>query len=184
MLWVDSHPRQLLSMAGANRLLNRREMIYRQRMNKSTKKATDKTQMSYRTPALRSEAFDRALRDANLRAAGPGGLRSLFEKAAREVARLPRQRFKENWPYLQAMLRLIRAHERGEYQQITKANLLWVVAALTYLVDPYDFIPDATPLLGFVDDAIVVDFVLGKTRQVLDDFMVWETSGAHDSKQV
>lgn len=152
-------------------------MIYRQRMKKATKNATAKSQISYRTPALRSEAFDRALRDASLRAAGPGGLRSLFEKAAREVARLPRQRFQENWPYLQAMLRLIRAHERGEYQQITKANLHWVVAALTYLIDPYDFIPDATPIIGFVDDAIVVDFILSKTREALDDFMIWETSG-------
>lgn len=158
-------------------------MIYRQRMTKVTKKATDKRQFSYKTPALRSEAFDRALRDANLRAAGPGGLRSLFEKAAGEVARLPRQRFKESWPYLQAMLRLIRAHERGEYQQITKANLLWVVAALTYLVDPYDFIPDATPIIGLVDDAIVVDFILEKTRLVLDDFMIWETSGAKGAKE-
>ncbi len=158
-------------------------MIYRQRMKKGNEKTADKRKLSYRTPALRSEAFDRALRDANLRAAGPGGLRALFEKAAPEAARLPRERFKETWPYLQAMLRLIRAQERGEYQEITKANLLWVVAALSYLVDPYDFIPDATPVVGLIDDAIVVEFILGKTRQALDDFMIWETAGAPGTKQ-
>jgi len=49
--------------------------------------------------------------------------------------------------------------------------------SLNYLVNPFDLIPDKTPLLGFVDDAIVVGFVVDKTRQALDDFMIWETNG-------
>ena len=146
-------------------------------MKKVTKKSSDKRQTSYRKPALRSEAFARAVKDAKLRVAGPGGLRSLFAKAAKEVATLPRARFKENWPYLQAMLRLIRAHERGE-RQVSRTDLLWIVAALNYLIDPYDFIPDITPVLGYIDDAIVVEFVMDKTRQTLDDFMIWETTAA------
>ena len=159
------------------------EMINRQLMKKATKKVTNKRQISFRNPALHSEAFDRAVKDATLRAAGPGGLRSLYEKAAKEVSKLSRPRFKENWAYLQAMLRLVRAHERGEYRQVSRTDFLWIVAALNYLVDPYDFIPDGTPLLGFVDDAIVVDFVMGKTREALDDFMIWETSGAKGSEE-
>ncbi|MGB8342199.1 MAG: DUF1232 domain-containing protein, partial [Chthoniobacterales bacterium] len=55
--------------------------------------------------------------------------------------------------------------------------LLWIVTALNYLVDPFDLIPDSIPFLGFVDDAIVVEFVVNKTRQTLDDFMIWETTG-------
>jgi uncharacterized membrane protein YkvA (DUF1232 family) len=152
-------------------------------MKKATKKSSDKRQISYRKPALRSEAFARAVKDAKLRVAGPGGLRSLFAKAAKEVATLSRPRFKENWPYLQAMLRLIRAHERGEYREVSRTDLLWIVAALNYLIDPYDFIPDITPVLGFVDDAIVVEFVIDKTRQTLDDFMIWETTAAGEQNQ-
>jgi uncharacterized membrane protein YkvA (DUF1232 family) len=75
------------------------------------------------------------------------------------------------------MLRLVRAYERGEYKQVSNDDLLWVVAALNYLIDPFDLIPDITPLLGFVDDAMVVEFVTDKTRQTLDDFMIWETTG-------
>ena len=137
----------------------------------------EKRHSSYRKPVLRSEAFARALREAKLRIAGLGGLRSLFDKAAKECATLPRQRFKETWPYLQTMLRLVRAYEQGNYKQIADDDLLWIVTALNYLVDPFDLIPDKTPFLGFVDDAIVVEFVLGKTQQALDDFMIWETSG-------
>ncbi len=146
---------------------------------KDTKaESTGEEHSSYEKPVLRSEAFARALREAELRVAGAGGLRSLFEKAAPECASLPRARFKGNWPYLQTMLRLIRACEQGRYPQIPPNDLLWVVTALSYLVDPFDLIPDKTPFLGFVDDAIVVDYVLDKTRPALDEFMIWETSSA------
>lgn len=146
-------------------------------MKKAKKKSDVEKEASYQKPALRSEAFARALSEAKLRLAGAGGLRSLFEQAAKEAGSLPRHRFKGNWPYLQTMLRLIKAYERGEYRQVSNDDLTWIVAALNYLVDPYDLIPDVTPFLGFVDDAIVVGFVAEKTRQALDDFMIWETMG-------
>lgn len=76
------------------------------------------------------------------------------------------------------MLRLIRAHHRGEYGQVHNDALLWIVAALNYLIDPFDLIPDRTPFLGFVDDATVIEFVTDKARQTLDEFMTWETTGA------
>lgn len=144
-------------------------------MKKAKSNSTAQKHSSYQKPVLRSEAFARALRDAKLRVAGSGGLRSLFEKAAKASATLPRQRFKETWPYIQTMLRLIRAVEQSQYRQVSNEDLLWIVTALNYLVDPFDLIPDTTPFLGFVDDAIVVEFVVDKTRDALDEFMIWET---------
>ena len=146
-------------------------------MRKVKKKSPAERDISYQKPALRSEAFARALSEAKLRVVGSGGLRSLFEQAARKAASLPKQRFKENWLYLQTMLRLIRAYERGEYRQVSNDVLIWIVAALNYVVDPFDLLPDKAPLLGFVDDATVVGFVADKTQQTLDDFMIWETNG-------
>ena len=139
-------------------------------------KSSAERHVSYQKPALRSEAFARALREAKLRVIGSGGLRSLFEQAAKKAASLPKQPFKENWAYLQTMLRLVRAYERGEYRQLSNDALIWIVAGLNYLVDPFDLIPDKTPFLGFVDDATVIEFVAAKTRQTLDDFMTWETT--------
>jgi uncharacterized membrane protein YkvA (DUF1232 family) len=153
------------------------EVLSYPQMKNAKKKSPSETGISYQEPALRSEAFARAIREAKLRLAGSGGLRSLFERGAKKTASLPRHRFKGEWPYLQAMLRLIGAHERGEYKQVSNDDLTWIVAALNYLVDPFDLIPDYTPLIGFVDDAAVVGFVADKTRQALDDFMIWETNG-------
>jgi uncharacterized membrane protein YkvA (DUF1232 family) len=149
-------------------------------MKKAKTKSTTERHVSYQKPALRSEAFARALSEAKLRVVGSGGLRSLFEQAARKAASLPKQPFKENWAYLQTMLRLVRAYERGEYQQVSNDALMWIVAALNYLIDPFDLIPDKTPFLGFVDDATIVGFVVDKTRQTLDDFMMWETIGVRN----
>ena len=74
------------------------------------------------------------------------------------------------------MLRLIRAYHRGEYDQVSDDALVWIIAALNYLVDPFDLIPDKTPFLGLVDDAHVVELVTDKTRRTLDAFMTWETA--------
>jgi uncharacterized membrane protein YkvA (DUF1232 family) len=130
----------------------------------------------YAKPALRSEAFARALIDAKTCLNNSETLGELFNEAAKKAAAVPREPFKEYWPYLQTMLRLVRAHHRGEYNQVPHDALLWVVAALNYLIDPFDLIPDKTPFLGFIDDATVVEFVADRTRQTLDDFMTWETT--------
>jgi uncharacterized membrane protein YkvA (DUF1232 family) len=130
----------------------------------------------YSKPALRSEAFARALTDAKSCIDDRDRLQTLFNEAARKAAAVPKDSFKEYWPYLQTMLRLVRAHHRAEYDQVAHDSLLWIVAALNYLVDPFDLIPDKTPFLGFIDDAAVVEFVVDRTRQTLDDFMTWETA--------
>jgi uncharacterized membrane protein YkvA (DUF1232 family) len=134
--------------------------------------------VAYSKPALRSDAFARALVDAKMCLNNSETLEELFNEAAKKAAAVPREPFKEYWAYLQTMLRLVRAHHRGEYNQVPDNALLWVVAALSYLIDPFDLIPDKTPFLGFVDDATVVEFVADRTRQTLDDFMTWETSGS------
>ena len=106
----------------------------------------------------------------------PAALRTLFEEAARKVAAIPKEPFKDSWPYLQAMLRLIRAYFRGEYRNISADAFVYIIAAVSYLVDPFDLIPDEVPFLGFLDDATVVSFALARTRPALDDFMIWETT--------
>ncbi len=71
------------------------------------------------------------------------------------------------------MLRLLQAFQAGDYK-IPQNALLSIVAAVAYLVDPNDFIPDEMPFLGFLDDATIVEFAAHKTRPHLDAFMSWE----------
>ena len=124
--------------------------------------------------ALRSRAFGKAILQAKPYTLNPQRLELLVQQAARKTARLPRQPFRESWAYLHAMLRLLRAYGRGEYNKVSPRALLSLVAAVAYLVDPVDFIPDEIPFLGYLDDATILEFAIQKTRKTLDDFMAWE----------
>ena len=89
---------------------------------------------------------------------------------------MPREPFAENWPYFQAMLRLIRAYAEGQYPEVSESTLVVIIAAIIYLVNPLDVIPDALPALGFLDDATVIALAVRRSRPALDDFMAWEIS--------
>jgi uncharacterized membrane protein YkvA (DUF1232 family) len=129
---------------------------------------------NYETPALRSEAFTRAVAHAKSLATDKARLRALFDEASEKIASIPKEPFKDNWPYLQAMLRLVRAYSRGEYRAVSTDALLSMIAALNYLVDPFDVIPDEVPFLGYADDSTVLAFAIRKSMDDLDDFMTWE----------
>jgi uncharacterized membrane protein YkvA (DUF1232 family) len=103
-------------------------------------------------------------------------LRGLFEEASKQAISLPKDSFKETWPYLQTMLRLIRAYYRADYSDVSESTLVVIIAAIIYLVSPLDVIPDAIPALGYLDDVTVLALAIQRTRQELDDFMLWETS--------
>jgi uncharacterized membrane protein YkvA (DUF1232 family) len=124
----------------------------------------------------RNRVFAKALEQAKSYAKDPKALRNLFEKAARETSSIPKAPFKDLWAYLQAMLRLIRAYYRGEYRDAKVANLVLIIGAIIYIVDPLDLIPDWIPVLGFLDDATILAFAVQKTRETLDDFKAWETT--------
>lgn len=123
-----------------------------------------------------SAAFRKAGLDAKAYIDDPRRLRKLFEDAVEKINHIPRGPFGETWPYLMAMIRLIRAFHRGEYRDIAPRNLLVVVAGLLYFVSPFDVIPDWVPVFGHIDDAFVMSLALKSIQTDLDAFMAWETS--------
>lgn len=144
------------------------------RKKKSTPKAKEK-----RSPVLkeRLEAeFAKAVITAKAYVENPQRLQPLFQEAAKQAASMPKEPFAETWPYFQAMLRLIRAYSEGKYRDVPESTLVVIIAAIIYVVNPLDVIPDALPALGFLDDATVLALAVRRSRQTLDDFMVWETT--------
>jgi len=126
--------------------------------------------------APRSPAFSQALTNARSYAKDPERLRQLFKEAAKKAPTIPKEPFKDLWAYFQAMLRLIRAYYRREYRNIPTQNLVLIIGAIIYILNPFDLIPDWIVGLGFADDAVVLAFAVRRTRQTLDDFMTWETA--------
>lgn len=118
--------------------------------------------------------FANAVASAKAYVGNPTRLHALFNDAVKEAASMPREPFGDTWPYFQAMLRLIRACADGQYREVTESTLVVIVAAIIYLVNPLDVIPDALPALGYLDDATVLALALRRSRDALDDFMTWE----------
>jgi uncharacterized membrane protein YkvA (DUF1232 family) len=126
---------------------------------------------------LESE-FSESLKSAKSYVKDPERLRSLVTEAAKRAAMLPKEQFKDTWAYLQAMLRLIRAYYRGEYREVPVATLVIIVAAVIYLINPIDLLPDWIPGVGLLDDAFVLALAVRRTRKSLDDFMAWEIAAS------
>ncbi len=121
--------------------------------------------------------FATAVVSAKTYVGNPTRLRALFDEVVKETASTPREPFGETWPYFQTMLRLIRAYSEGRYRDVPESTLIVMVAAIVYLVNPLDVIPDALPALGYLDDATVVALAVRRSREALDDFMTWEITG-------
>ena len=123
-----------------------------------------------------SAAFRRATADAEDYAGDPKRLAKLVEDAVGKINTIPRGPFGETWPYLLAMVRVIRDYQRGEYRDIALPKLLVIIAAIIYFVSPFDVIPDWIPVLGHIDDAFVITLALKSVRSDLDTFMAAETA--------
>jgi uncharacterized membrane protein YkvA (DUF1232 family) len=123
-----------------------------------------------------SAAFRRATADAESYARDPKRLKKLGQDAVGKINHVPRGPFADTWPYLMAMIRLVRAYREGEYRDVSAPKLLTILSALIYFVSPFDVIPDWIPVFGHIDDAFVISLALKSVRDDLDTFMAWETA--------
>jgi uncharacterized membrane protein YkvA (DUF1232 family) len=98
-------------------------------------------------------------------------LREAIEKANRNKGAL-----KKLWGKLTTLFRLVKAWGKGEYKDVSTKTIIWVIAAIIYFVNPFDVVPDFITGVGYVDDAVIILFVVNSIRQDLDKFLKWERS--------
>lgn len=150
----------------------------KKRTVKKTPKVVIKPDLGASLQSRLESAFAQAVWNAKSYINEPKRLHTLFEEATKQAVSLPKDSFKDTWPYLQTMLRLIRAYYRGDYRAVPETTLVVIVAAIIYVVSPLDVIPDAIPAIGFLDDATILTLALQRTKRELDDFMIWETTAS------
>ena len=100
-------------------------------------------------------------------------VRTLLSGAERKAER-DRNRLGEAWETLGTLVRLLRAWARGRYNVVPWRTLIFALAGIIYFLDPLDLIPDPIPVIGNVDDAAVMAFVLRAIRKDLERFLAWE----------
>lgn len=117
--------------------------------------------------------FDRFRRRADRMAHDEARVSELVDDASTKFSRY-REHLGSLATDLPVLLRMAHAYTVGEYRRVPWKALVMIVAALLYFFSPLDAIPDFIPVLGFVDDAAVVAYVLRQIRNEVERFAEWE----------
>ena len=64
---------------------------------------------------------------------------------------------------------------KGNYKDYNVNRLLIVIAALLYVIDPIDMVPDFI-IGGFLDDVTVIGWAITKVAQELEDYKLYRPS--------
>ena len=146
-----------------------------------TKKAAAKrrtTQSPATTPkpeeAVKSLEFQQAKSKAEEYARDPEKAKKLIDEAMKKAKGKNKGPLGEVWRYLTALIRLTRAYFNKRYTDVPWVSIVLAIAALIYFVSPIDFIPDLIPVVGYLDDAVIISFVIAQIKTDLDNFLEWE----------
>ena len=118
-----------------------------------------------------------ALNRARRLLASPQALLRAVEQASRKAAALRNPpRLRAVLEELKAMLGLLKAWANGTYPGVSKTNLLLIAGAVVYFLMPTDLLPDFIVGAGYVDDAMVITWVITTAREELDRFKRWRAA--------
>ena len=115
--------------------------------------------------------------DAEDLADNPSRLRAVIRRAQSQL-REDRSRIGSLRADVPRLIRLAGAIAKGEYRRLPWKSLFFVAAGLLYFVTPADLIPDFILGTGFLDDAVVVAYVMKAIRDDLARFEDWELTNA------
>ena len=74
----------------------------------------------------------------------------------------------------QLLIAVVKDYWIGAYRQIPYASLAAIVFTLAYVLNPFDLIPDALPVVGQVDDSLVFGACLLLVEQDLHNYKKWK----------
>lgn len=131
---------------------------------------------------IQSVFFKNAQRKAGDYARDTQRMASLVEQVKEKVKRVSGET--AFLPQVATLMRMVRAHLRGDYQTIPWRSLLLVIAALIYFVSPFDFIPDLLPVVGLTDDVALVLWIVKSLQEDIQRFREWELSSASPAVEV
>ncbi len=75
---------------------------------------------------------------------------------------------------VQDLVSMLHDYYHGRYKKVPAVVMLGTAVIAAYLVSPLDLIPDNIPLLGFIDDALIINIVIQLCiDKELDRYRVW-----------
>jgi uncharacterized membrane protein YkvA (DUF1232 family) len=69
---------------------------------------------------------------------------------------------------------LLKDYINNEYREIPWWSIAAIATALFYVINPMDIIPDFIPIVGYIDDAVVVGACLTMVQNDLEKYKQWK----------
>ena len=96
-------------------------------------------------------------------------LGNVLQKAVKHQVQL-----KSIFQDLMALYRMLKAWTKGDYTKIPWKSIVLALTALIYFLNPFDIVPDFLPGIGYLDDAVVLGFVMNSIRKDVSKYLQWE----------
>ncbi|MBM2846936.1 MAG: hypothetical protein HW407_2248 [Bacteroidetes bacterium] len=71
-------------------------------------------------------------------------------------------------------VRMVRGWLSGRYRVTPWRSVFVLLLVAVYAINPFDFIPDWLPVIGVIDDAAMVGFLIRSLRKDVEEFREWE----------
>ncbi|MDF4647327.1 YkvA family protein [Vibrio parahaemolyticus] len=78
------------------------------------------------------------------------------------------------WNDIKLMVNLITDYVKGDYTEVPWRVIAAITGAIVYFVSPIDVIPDFIPVVGYLDDALVIKLALDLASEDLIEYKRWK----------
>lgn len=102
----------------------------------------------------------------------------LLEKLATKVynsAEFAVQKYADIAERIKIIVRMLQSWNNKEYTDIPYTTIFLSTAILLYFVSPIDLFPDFIPIIGGLDDMILLGFLLETIDKEIEKFIAWES---------
>ena len=107
------------------------------------------------------------------------GVRDAAKQGARKLSDLDGQVpqvLRDLWNDVKTLVDLVNDWACGSYTQAPWTTIAAVASAVAYFACPFDVLPDIIPILGYLDDVIVIKVCLDLVERDLAAYRQWRTS--------
>lgn len=117
--------------------------------------------------------YDRLIKKAEHLMNNNESVAKLIDEAFEKIGKLSAYYY-EIQDQVLALIRMLKAWLNREYTDVSTRSIVALIAALIYFVNPFDLIPDFIPIIGKIDDVLIISFLIKTLNKEIQRFMAWE----------
>ena len=107
---------------------------------------------------------------------------SILEKTMKKLTKV-KDRTKEFKDNLSVAVSLVKDWLKGNYKEVPKKTIIYLIGAFIYFLMPIDMIPDFIFKFGLLDDIAVLNFVLGAFIEDIENYKKFKEKNQNEPKE-